>query len=128
MSMPICKGEKSPEAAALLGERGAAQLTLARDSLPPRRLQAIKCGYRHLDCACDYGNEGEVGAGIKQAIDEGLVKRADLWVTSKLWNTYVPPPLDHRDAARWRGLLRAGHRLPCAQPFTPPAGTRLARR
>lgn len=50
--------------------------------------EAIKCGYRHLDCACDYGNEGEVGAGIKQAIDEGLVKRADLWVTSKLWNTY----------------------------------------
>lgn len=45
-------------------------------------------GYRHLDCACDYGNESEVGEGIRAAIDQGLVKREELWVTSKLWNTY----------------------------------------
>lgn len=49
---------------------------------------AIRAGYRHLDCACDYGNEAEVGEGIRRAIAEGLVTRADLWVTSKLWNTY----------------------------------------
>lgn len=53
--------------------------------------QAIKVGYRHLDCACDYGNEGEVGQGIKKAIDGGLCEREDLWVTSKLWNTYHAP-------------------------------------
>lgn len=50
--------------------------------------QAIRVGYRHLDCACDYGNEAEVGQGIAQAISEGLCRREDLWVTSKLWNTY----------------------------------------
>jgi len=50
--------------------------------------EAIKAGYRHLDGACDYGNEKEVGAGIKKALDEGLCKREDLWITSKLWNTY----------------------------------------
>ena len=50
--------------------------------------QAIAAGYRHLDCACDYGNEAEVGHGIAQAIDAGLCQRDDLWVTSKLWNTY----------------------------------------
>lgn len=50
--------------------------------------QAIKAGYRHLDCACDYGNEQEVGQGIKAAIDAGVCKREDLFVTSKLWNTY----------------------------------------
>ena len=49
---------------------------------------AIKAGYRHLDCACDYGNEQQVGEGIRRAIADGLVTREDLWVTSKLWNTY----------------------------------------
>ena len=51
-------------------------------------VEAIRCGYRHLDSACDYGNEKEVGVGIARAIDEGLCTREDLWVTSKLWNTY----------------------------------------
>lgn len=49
---------------------------------------AIKAGYRHLDSACDYGNEVQVGEGIKRAIAEGLCSREDLWITSKLWNTY----------------------------------------
>ncbi|MEM6365620.1 MAG: aldo/keto reductase, partial [Planctomycetota bacterium] len=49
---------------------------------------AIRAGYRHLDCACDYGNESEVGDGIKNAIASCEVSRDDLWVTSKLWNTY----------------------------------------
>ncbi|MFK7854648.1 MAG: aldo/keto reductase [Granulosicoccus sp.] len=51
-------------------------------------VEAIRAGYRHLDSACDYGNEKQVGEGIKRAIDEGLCTREDLWVTSKLWNTY----------------------------------------
>lgn len=50
--------------------------------------QAIKNGYRHFDSASDYGNEKEVGGGIKRAIDDGLCRRNDLWITSKLWNTY----------------------------------------
>jgi len=49
---------------------------------------AIKTGYRHFDSASDYGNEVEVGLGIKKALDDGLCKREDLWITSKLWNTY----------------------------------------
>ena len=50
---------------------------------------AIKdLGIRHIDCACDYGNEVEVGQGINKAINEGIVKREDLWITSKLWNTF----------------------------------------
>eukprot|EP01111_Echinosteliopsis_oligospora_P006364 TRINITY_DN2046_c0_g1_i1.p1 TRINITY_DN2046_c0_g1~~TRINITY_DN2046_c0_g1_i1.p1 ORF type:complete len:323 (+),score=87.59 TRINITY_DN2046_c0_g1_i1:122-1090(+) len=49
---------------------------------------AIKQGYRLFDGACDYGNEVEVGQGIKAAIDSGLVTRKDIFVTTKLWNTY----------------------------------------
>jgi D-xylose reductase len=49
---------------------------------------AIKSGYRLIDEAAVYGNEKECGVGITKAIDEGLVKRSDLFVTSKLWNTF----------------------------------------
>ncbi|KAK9767791.1 hypothetical protein K7432_002127 [Basidiobolus ranarum] len=49
---------------------------------------SIRNGYRLLDCACDYGNEVEVGKGIKAAIDSGVVKREEVFVTSKLWNTF----------------------------------------
>lgn len=52
---------------------------------------AIRCGYRHLDAACDYGNEVQAGQGIQQSIAAGLCRREDLWVTSKLWNSYHRP-------------------------------------
>ena len=55
--------------------------------------QAIKTGYRHFDAACDYGNEAQVGEGIARAISAGLCTREELWITSKLWNTYHHP--DH---------------------------------
>jgi len=63
---------------------------------------SIKAGYRHLDCACDYGNEPQVGEGIARAIAEGVCNRADLWVTSKLWNTYHAA--EHVEAACQRSL------------------------
>lgn len=47
-------------------------------------VDAITAGYRHIDCAFAYGNEEEVGAGIKQKIDDGTVTRSDLFITSKV--------------------------------------------
>jgi D-xylose reductase len=53
--------------------------------------EAIRVGYRHVDSACDYGNEAEAGAGIRRAIAAGHCRRDDLWITSKLWNTFHEP-------------------------------------
>ncbi len=53
--------------------------------------EAIRVGYRHLDSACDYGNEAEAGIGVEKALAAGHCTRDDLWVTSKLWNTYHAP-------------------------------------
>ncbi|HEY3393880.1 MAG TPA: aldo/keto reductase [Lacipirellulaceae bacterium] len=49
---------------------------------------AIEAGYRHFDCACDYGNEAEVGEALQRVLHSSSCRREALWVTSKLWNTY----------------------------------------
>ena len=63
---------------------------------------AIKIGYRHIDSAADYGNEHKVGEGIAHALADGLCDREDLWITSKLWNTYHRK--EHVTAACLRSL------------------------
>ncbi|KAG7851419.1 hypothetical protein KL941_001088 [Ogataea angusta] len=53
--------------------------------------EAIKVGYRLFDGAMDYGNEKQIGEGIAKAIEDGLVKREELVIVSKLWNSYHKP-------------------------------------
>ena len=53
--------------------------------------EAIRIGYRHIDCAWIYENESEIGEAFKDAIADGDVTRQELWVTSKLWNTFHAP-------------------------------------
>jgi len=48
--------------------------------------EAIKIGFRHIDCAFIYMNEKEIGQALADAMNEGDVKREELWITSKLWN------------------------------------------
>ena len=75
---------------------------LPKPQAPAVIREAVQLGYRHFDCACDYGNEAEVGAGLAVALQDGLCRRDDLWVTSKLWNTYHEPK--HVRAACERSL------------------------
>ena len=67
---------------------------------------AIKTGYRHLDNAADYGNEKQVGEGIARAIADGVCCREDLWITSKLWNTFHRQ--EHVQAACEKSLADLG--------------------
>jgi alcohol dehydrogenase (NADP+) len=56
---------------------------------------ALGLGYRHIDCAAVYLNEGEIGAVLRDAMAGRAgyppVKREDLWITSKLWNDKHAP-------------------------------------
>ncbi len=61
--------------------------------------EALRIGYRHIDCAPAYGNEHAVGAAIKECTASGAVSREELWITSKLWNNahlqeHVQPALE----------------------------------
>jgi len=64
--------------------------------LPPEQTTAtvriaLDLGYRHIDAAAIYGNEAQIGAALKGAIDAGNVQRQELWITSKLWNDCHQP-------------------------------------
>lgn len=51
-------------------------------------VEAVRYGYRHIDCAYIYQNEEVIGKALKFLLDNGEVKREELWITSKLWNSY----------------------------------------
>ncbi len=52
---------------------------------------ALEVGFRHLDCAERYRNEEAVGDTMQAAFEAGTLRREDLFVTTKLWNTNHRP-------------------------------------
>ncbi len=52
---------------------------------------ALETGFRHLDCAERYRNEEAVGDAIQGALSDGTLRREDLFVTTKLWNSNHRP-------------------------------------
>ncbi|XP_044735600.1 1,5-anhydro-D-fructose reductase-like [Chrysoperla carnea] len=51
-------------------------------------MEAIDIGYRLFDCAYSYQNELQIGQGIRAKIEDGTVKREELTIVSKVWNTF----------------------------------------
>src|SRR5689334_212643 len=66
---------------------------------------ALAAGYRHVDTAAMYGNEREVGAALQRAVAAGSVRREDVFVTTKLWNS------DHGYDEALRGFDQSYRRL-----------------
>ncbi|XP_072934588.1 aldo-keto reductase AKR2E4-like [Epargyreus clarus] len=64
--------------------------TYARKAISGQYRQAVEwgidAGYRHIDTASSYHNEEEVGEGIANKIQQGVVTRDQLFITTKLWN------------------------------------------
>jgi diketogulonate reductase-like aldo/keto reductase len=67
--------------------------TLIPDPLATKQAAkaALEVGFRHLDCAERYRNEEVVGDAIQEAFKAGTLRREDLFVTTKLWNTNHRP-------------------------------------
>lgn len=60
---------------------------------------ALKAGFRLIDTARIYGNEEAVGRGLKRAIDEGIVSREEVFITTKMWTADYDKPDEAIDAS-----------------------------
>ncbi len=65
--------------------------TFGSDKYSPAQISeavygAVKAGYRLIDCAAVYQNEDQIGDVLKKLFDDGIVKREELFITSKVWN------------------------------------------
>ncbi|CAM6003256.1 unnamed protein product, partial [Sphagnum balticum] len=66
---------------------GTVALSESQQQVKDALLTAIQVGYRHFDTAMLYGTEGALGDALVEAFSTGLVKREEIFVTTKLWIT-----------------------------------------
>jgi diketogulonate reductase-like aldo/keto reductase len=65
----------------------------------PEKLEAAviyaieECGYRYIDTAQSYRNEDVIGVALQKVFAKGVIKRSDVWITTKLWLTSRRPEL-----------------------------------
>ncbi|NWA25840.1 aldo/keto reductase [Pseudomonas gingeri] len=67
--------------------------TLFRDLsvTTPAVKAALEAGFRHFDCAERYRNEDGVGVALQEVFQAGKVRREEVFITTKLWNTNHRP-------------------------------------
>ena len=82
---------------------GLGTFMISPDDTETSVYEALKMGYRLIDTANAYLNEEAVGKGLKKAMDGGLVKRDDVFLSTKIW-----PPLYEKDDAVEKTLERLG--------------------
>ncbi|KAJ7521779.1 hypothetical protein O6H91_19G067400 [Diphasiastrum complanatum] len=84
LNFPLSTGKSIPAIGLGLGRINRSQVVEAV-------LQAIKVGYRHFDTATIYGTEAALGEALAEAFRSGLVRREEVFITSKLWSSEHEP-------------------------------------
>jgi diketogulonate reductase-like aldo/keto reductase len=98
MPSPFAKAVRGVEVPTV----GLGVFEIERDETADAVADAISAGYRHVDTATVYGNEREVGEGIRRS----GVDPAEIWVTTKVWIDDFPPQRLRRSAEQ--SLQRLG--------------------
>lgn len=57
---------------------------IANVDVKPALENAVRIGFRHLDCAAIYNNEASVGIALEEIIGSGSVNREELYITTKV--------------------------------------------
>ena len=83
---------------------GLGMFSLSNDQAENSTYWALKAGFRLIDTARIYGNEAAVGRGLQRAIDEGIVTREEVFITTKMWTS----DFGNGDAAVDASLERLG--------------------
>lgn len=89
-----------------------------RDDAAPYTKAAIEAGHRHIDTAWIYGNEAEVGQGIK----ESGVERSQLFITSRIWALPARPESVSSNLDRTLENLKMEHVDLCLMHWPLPGG------
>ncbi|HUB15070.1 MAG TPA: aldo/keto reductase [Acetobacteraceae bacterium] len=79
---------------------------------------ALEVGFRHFDCAERYRNEDAVGEAMQAVFRAGTIRREDVFVTTKLWNTNHRPERVKPAFDESRRRLRVDH-IDCYLIHTP---------
>lgn len=64
---------------------------LPRSSVQGAVEAAIAAGYRHIDTAYCYSNEVDIGKALCSKMQQGIIRRQDMFIVSKLWCTHHAP-------------------------------------